>query len=426
MKKLIIMLMLPFLVYGCSSTWRSSSSVSTVSGVSAIELLREKVPSSQAYLFVFREAGFGGSLTAWPIQLNSKKIGTIKNGGFMLIKVAPGEHYLFPEEHIGVFSTGIEIQTNKINVEGGRRYFFNHSVDNIFSGNNLKLRSTPESQGAKIIAQYSVAGVFNTGAGAAKGGMCKYWNPKEGITDEDKAWKEIRKNIETLRKEAGSLTSSKVKVSAPSVNIKGIDVPFDKVLDAAKIFNKVYALDFKGAAQDTAGEVISYLVPVAGQYKALLDATKTSVEAVLKNWTASLYLMPAYQTLGRMIVDEVKRGAKFKNPYYPSAWLEKGDLYKEMFKRERAIYLNWKESNAYREDFDASTRGTENMARLRQILGYEPIPAQIYSLFYKEAINEQRSFIDVTYHRITEDLMYEEMNVMKPKIIKAVCRKLAK
>ncbi len=175
--------------------------------------------------------------------------------------------------------------------------------------------------------------------------------------------------------------------------------------------------------------MIGYLVPLAGQYKALLDAVKTSGDAVIQNWTESLYLSSAFQDLETRIMNEVKKGATQKNPYYASGLLDRrSSIYKTMFQRERAIYHKWKRSQAYEETFDESKKGAENWARLRQVLKKQPLPVEIYKHFYDKILQHKqtRSHIIVTYDRVTEDMMYDEMEETKPLIIKSVCKKLAK
>ncbi len=424
-KSIKLILIMTFLFSGCASTWKSSQEVS--SGQIAMDLLREEVPSNQAYLFVFRESGFRGSLTAWPVQLNNKKIGMIKNGGVLLIKVPPGEHYLLPEEHLGVF--GGDEKINKINVEGGKRYFYSHITGNGFTV-TVRFDSMSENEASEMIANYPLTGMHDAGKGDSieedlSGSIaCTSWSSKNGISDEDKAWSDIYNNVETLRKEILKLGDSSFDYDRP-IKISGKKIDFGKITTAIKVIEKVSNWDFEGAAKDVANETISYLVPVAGQYKALLDATKTSIQSVIDNWTSDIFLSPSYNKLRDIINRDIVRSKKMSRPYYPSHFLKKQTkLYRKMFKHERSFFIKWKASQEFEDDFDFGKTAQKNRARIRQLLKKEASPAEIYRLFYQKIVNDQKSYIEITYNETMEDLMYKESSKMKPKLIKAVCREL--
>jgi hypothetical protein len=436
MKLLIIPVLL--LMTACVSTWQSSAVVHSLGSAAAQKVLSEKVPEDGVHVYLYRKSGYVGSLTAWPVQLNGIKIGTLKNGAFLLIKTNAGKKILYPEMHAGILDgdgTSFQFDTKK-----GQTYFLKHGTSSIYSS-ELTFFSVHAGIAKAELGSYSLVGIHDeykqtetTLVGAVS---CKYWKPKVGITDEEKAWREIKKNIKTLRTELYKLKNTDVNLDK-SVKIKGTDIPLAKLMTTVDVLKKVNEGDYKGAAQDVSSELISYLVPFAGQYKAFLDAGKTSVDAVLANWTESLYLMPAYQALDTMYAHEIARGNKLRKPYYPTAFLKGSSklnpLYQEMKNRERAIYLRWKDSSEYAHDFDIGaaegisfvSTASENASRLRHLIGHEPIPVEIYTHFYKKILEDRRSQIISTYENVMEELMFDEMYDMKPKVISAVCSQLHK
>jgi hypothetical protein len=211
------------------------------------------------------------------------------------------------------------------------------------------------------------------------------------------------------------------------VDIKGRSIPIDKILTTISIIKKVDNGDFKGAAQDVSSEAISYMLPVAGQYKAILDTTKTAIDSVIANWVEDLYDTQSYNWIRNRVNKEVLRGAKKRDPFYPTPLLKRSSpLYNKMFKIERAIYQEWKMSQAYDEDFFTSKGSSAIWARLRQKLGKQPLPAEIFRHFYLDIIKNQKSYIEVTYERVMEDKLFDESSDMREVIIEAVCKESSK
>jgi hypothetical protein len=421
-----IVLSFTIFMTGCAATWESSNVVETMSKSQQKDILNDKPTANAAHIYLYRESAFAGFLAAWPVQFNNEKVGMLKNGTFLVIKTNPGTHYLYPEEHIiSAFSVGIEKTT--IDTKGGQSYFFRHGRD-AFQSSALKFMPVAASTARKELSGYDLVSIiekFNNGdKGAAL--ACKYWTKTSGITDEVKAWRDIVKNVDKLRLEI-SKKKNPILGYDRSVKIKERSIPYDKVISVFNIADKVGKGDYKGAAQDAGGEMISFLVPFAGQYKALLDATKTSIDSVIANWTADLYLTKSYLKLSDIINHEITRSVTLNTPYYASELLNpRTPLYQKMLAREKKFFYKWRESQEFKDDFGFGIEAQANRSKIRQVLGKEAHPSEIYKHFYRKIVHDQKGYIEVSYNETIEYLMYEEMHEMKPKIINAVCSELHK
>ncbi|MCY0149303.1 DUF2846 domain-containing protein [Hoeflea sp. G2-23] len=159
-----LFLILLFIASGCSSTWESSSAVSTRGSgeqrtiVAASTQRAESLNGDEVFLLIYREGGFVGSATAWPVQYNGTKIGALKNGSFIAIKTNAGIKTLTPESHLGIYSEGVE--QFELNADAGRTYYLKHGPDSIYTS-KVKIRQVPAAKASAEIAKYSLVKVIN-------------------------------------------------------------------------------------------------------------------------------------------------------------------------------------------------------------------------------------------------------------------------
>lgn len=162
MKFLLVVLMLA--VSGCSSTWESSEAVSTRSNGEKKQIIATSADSAgrlngdEVFLLVYRESGFIGSATAWPVQYNGEKIGSLKNGTFIAIKTNAGPKNLTPESHLGIYSEGVEAFT--LNAKAGQTYYLKHGPDSIYTS-RVKIRETEPTKASAEVAKYALVKVIN-------------------------------------------------------------------------------------------------------------------------------------------------------------------------------------------------------------------------------------------------------------------------
>lgn len=162
MKILSPILML--IVSACSPTWQSSSAVSATGGEARNQIVQASAGNSaqlngdEVFLILYRESGFIGSATAWPVQYNGEKIGALKNGAFIAIKTNAGSKKLDPESHLGIYSESVEQFV--LNANAGRTYYLMHGPDSIYTS-KVKFREVDAPEASAEIAKYSLVKVVN-------------------------------------------------------------------------------------------------------------------------------------------------------------------------------------------------------------------------------------------------------------------------
>ena len=176
----------------------------------------------------------------------------------------------------------------ELDAKAGERYYLRNGIPSAWTS-QVVFRQVDKSEAEKLIPTYKHLSTYSDYKPTKTAQQCKYWNPKTGITDEEKALKEIQKLLKSSTKSViADATNGKSK-KMTSVDIKGRSIPIDKILTTINIIKKVDNGDFKGAAQDVSSEAISYMLPAAGQYKAILDATKLASVFFIANWVEDLY-----------------------------------------------------------------------------------------------------------------------------------------
>jgi len=243
---------------------------------------------------------------------------------------------------------------------------------------------------------------------------CSHWNPKTGISDEDKALNEIAKLLsETVADNFGTL-----EILSPAG--KAFNLSPSMAYKALSVVGNIWQGEYKKAAGTVADGVIGYLVPGVGQYKAILDATKKAGQAVIENWVRDLEIHPAYEKVNDLVGREVVAGAKQGEPYIPSVWIRGKDLFPGMRARERVMFETWQASNEFRIDFQ---QGGYH-ARIRQKYGRDLSDRQIFNRFFLTVISDQRGYILSNFKRVTEEQMDDQAYKLGPRIIKQACRRL--
>jgi uncharacterized protein DUF2846 len=149
---------------GCSPTWESSDTVSTQSSgekrkiIAASAERADSLNGDEVFILIYREGGFIGSASAWPVQYNDVKIGALKNGSFIAIKTNAGTKKLTPESHLGVYSEGVEAYSLK--AQAGRTYYLMHGPDSIYTS-KVKIREVAAADASAKVAKYSLVKVVN-------------------------------------------------------------------------------------------------------------------------------------------------------------------------------------------------------------------------------------------------------------------------
>jgi len=411
----IFLSLIILLLAGCASDPQPPQS-SKPSNKKEQSSFKEKPPSDGAYIYLLRESEFHGSLSSWPVLFNGKEIGSLTSEGYILIKTNPGTKEIKPHSNFGILSGGVE--SFQLQAKEGESYYLRHKLPGMFES-DIKFILLPKEEGENLISHYKHLKTYSDYKPSKKIKPCKYWNPQIGIKNEEKAYKEISQKLLKMQNE--SIDKGLKRSSA--IPIKGRRISVNKILKITTILQKIDNGQYKKAAEDVSSEAISYVLPIAGEYKAVLDTTKTAIDSILLNWMEDLYSIQSYRWLLDRINKEVLTGYKNEDPYYPTLLLERSSpIYNEMLKRERAIYIQWKNSDEYYEDFFASKKTAGIWARLRQKFGHEPKPVEIFKLFYTDIINNQRGFITRTYTRVMQDKLSDEADNTKILLIKSVCQ----
>ncbi|MFH2204394.1 MAG: hypothetical protein ABIJ96_14850 [Elusimicrobiota bacterium] len=243
---------------------------------------------------------------------------------------------------------------------------------------------------------------------------CTQWGPKTGIADEDKALIEIGKLLrDSIGDEFGT-----VEILSPKG--KAFNLGPSMVYKAISVVEDIFKGEYEKAAGTAADGVIGYLVPVAGQYKALLDAAKTAGKAVIENWVRDLELHPAYEKVSDLVEKEVVAGAKRGEPYIPSVWVRGREIYPAMRERERMMYETWKTS----DEFFLKFQQDGYHARIRQKYGQDLDDQKIFNRFFYSVIQDQRGFIESNYKRVIEEQMFDQAYKLRRPMITQVCKRL--
>ncbi len=234
--KIWVIFLLAILVSGCSPSWRSSSSVSNSSNSQKQELISASTatptptveptnassvivaPALQAakdevFIIIYRESGFAGSATAWPIKYNGAEIGKLKNGSFIAIKTNAGKKHFLPTNNTGILSGKVEDYS--FNAQAGKTYYLRHGTPSIVI-NILQLIPTDASVAKNKVANYSMVRVLD-----------EYVKPKTGARGEIaflKGRAVIERGIKTLPAKVGSLLYAGDKVNVEEASQASIEI----------------------------------------------------------------------------------------------------------------------------------------------------------------------------------------------------------
>ena len=154
------------------------------------------------FLLIYREGGFVGSATAWPVRYNGAKIGALKNGSFIAIKTNAGSKTLTPESHLGIYSEGVE--QFELNADAGRTYYLKHGPDSIYTS-KVKIRQVPAAKASAEIAKYSLVKVVNEYKASAANSADRVSSVKGRVF--------IERGIKTLPAKPGSLLLAGDKIN---------------------------------------------------------------------------------------------------------------------------------------------------------------------------------------------------------------------
>jgi hypothetical protein len=162
--------------------------------------------------------------------------------------------------------------------------------------------------------------------------------------------------------------------------------------------------DWTTARNQSVESGLGYFFPLFGQYLALHGAVKTSISAVVTNWSESLYDTKAYRNLVDILNDTVVSRAKRQTPYLPSYSLKEGSQARaQMVEVEERMYQEWMRTNP---DFELSQ--SSNPARIRQLLGNDTANwREVFNHFLIQAVRDQQGYISVTYERVRDDVIRE-------------------
>ncbi len=274
---------------------------------------------------------------------------------------------------------------------------------------------------SKFLGLLIILGFWGFNLPLAESVGCSYWDAEKGITDDDKAWKEILKQLKSIKK-----GKKNIKFNVPLPKGKIFKAKAGSVIKAWKVVDHVFAGEYEKAGKQMGGALASKLVPVFGQYKAVLDAFELSAKAVIDNWVADLELHDSYKLVATMVQQQVVIGAKKGDPYLPSHWVRGNKaLWKKMRKKESLMFSDWEGS----EDTNNLLYGTWKkggwQSRIIQKYGKMLNDKKIFNRFFYSVVKDMRGFIQSNYNRIKEDKVFDEAYDTQPKLIKSVCSAIA-
>jgi len=209
----------------------------------------------------------------------------------------------------------------------------------------------------------------------------------------DHLWKKAQEEI-TDEKKLSNNADKYFKDSFEKV-FEGEVSPAD-TLTMIKLFDGLAMGDYD-EAQKTGGEfILSKLCPAMSGYVSVMQATASTMDAVIKDWVKDLYDTPAYNYCIAILDREA---FKANGAYVPSIWInaevlpELKELKQQMQSREAQMQTEWSLRDAAHEAaVDDLVRGPW-AARLRQALGREPSQQQIFNHFLLHHLGPQRKFV---------------------------------
>ena len=168
--------------------------------------------------------------------------------------------------------------------------------------------------------------------------------------------------------------------------------------------------DYGTARDESAKWAVGKMSPMAGTALAAIEALKVSADAVIANWVEDLYSTRAYQAVGSLVVETVVDRAKKDRAFLPSIWVKganrDGSLdytAEQMRAVESELFERWR--NEYQVDID--TLEYAMGSRLRQELGYDPGPRQLFNHFYAMTVRDMRGFLLANFQRLESKKLAE-------------------
>lgn len=131
----------------CEAGWESSETVRTESLSTSRQALATTssgslVNGDEVFLILYREKGFHGSATAFPVIYEGRRIGALKNGTFIVVKTNAGSKSLFPEERLMT----MQGEPFLINAQPGSTYYLRHGLDTLWES-DYKFRVVDTAEG---------------------------------------------------------------------------------------------------------------------------------------------------------------------------------------------------------------------------------------------------------------------------------------
>jgi len=186
-----------------------------------------------------------------------------------------------------------------------------------------------------------------------------------------------------------------------------VDLNGAEILDFIRIIDHLCEGQWQDAGNQGFDTLLGYFVPAYGQYMALHGMVKTSVTAVVGNWTESLYETKAYRSVVDLMNQTILERAKRKLPFIPTILIRDTPVddatLTNMASIENEMYVSWMANSP---DIELGTGS--NPSRLRQVLGHDPAnDREIFDLFYQKAVGDQLGYIQVTYQRVAKQAAEE-------------------
>lgn len=257
--------------------------------------------------------------------------------------------------------------------------------------------------------------------------ICEFWSKKDGITDENKAWQGIYKQLFETPLGALDEASFTLRIGTTSGKFFYESCNYGELLSAMSMVGQIYNGQYKEAAQSSADLMIGRLAPMIGTYKTILDATAITIEAIKQNWENDLYDSKVFQNLDWRIHKMVVRQKVAGDPYIPSLWVHGNpELRKKMKAIEDKIFWAWYEDFA-RWDVQYNDNRSGFMARISSKYGKgkkELTDRDIFDEFMKISIADFKAEIILYFRQHIEEEVKKEASHLKKAIIHSVCGNL--
>ena len=286
--------------------------------------------------------------------------------------------------------------------------------------------------GKGVITYPKGASEANTKKGAIDSNcICSNWIKEPATDTEEKLWSDIVGNFQNLA--LSELDILEFYKGAGGENLVKTKFNPGNFLNTITIVNLVLSEQYQQAAEKASDWALGYMFPAIGAYKGLIDASILTTNLIIENWMQDLYLMPIYQKVDKLIVNEIRVGDANFNAYIFSGFVHNNpELRKIMQARERHMFNSWVEIYGTDMYISISTkqRGQNSFARILNKMRKKYSPGtkitneMIFNDFQWMSANDHKKEMIKIFRDEMEIRAEEHAEKMKREIIKSVCKTL--